>query len=581
MTKYYNFGKLYIELDRGDKMRKIKLKYGDGYIEDIEPGTPLYEIAHRVKKDYKYKIVAAKLGSNVTNLNTLVSSNDRVEFYDMSSPFGNRIYSRSLELLANVASRKLFGKDTDVLIDYSIENGIHCEIVGKKINSISVQKIEEEMKNLVSKKLPIESVIVDRIEAIRYLKKTGQADKSDIIRYLTADTIMVNHLDDMYDYFFGPLVHNTEVLTKFLLKYSGENTFIIVYPTKDNPNVIKEYINHPLTDKTYKDFSQWGQLVGIPTVSVLNKIITTGLAEAVVRFFEAHYNEEISNVIESVVKKRNKVKMILLAGPSSSGKTTTSMKLGLYLRVKGIVFKKISLDDYFIDREYCPKDEKGNYDFSDIKALDVKLFQKQLKDMLDGKKVLMPTYNFIVGKKEFKDNYIQLNEGEMLVIEGIHTLNEELTKMVPREEKFKIFQSPIAGLKIDNHNRLHATDIRKIRRIVRDNTFRGTSAEETLSMWSNVDREVEKNIYPFQDDVDAIINSSLGYELNVLKIYAEPLLFGIDIDSPEYPEAKRLINLLRGFLTISSDIVPRDSILREFIGGSIFKEYKIREEKRK
>ena len=560
-------------------MRKIKLKYKNGYIENIEPNTSLHEIAEAVKNEYEYKIVGARLGAKQTNLNALVTNNNTVEFYDMSSSFGNRIYSRSLEFLANFAARKLFGKDIDVLIDYSIENGIHCEIAGRKINSASILKLEEEMKNLVSQKLPIESVIVDRIEAVRYLKRTGQVDKADILKYLTDDTIMVNHLGDMYDYFYGPLVHNTGVLTKFSLQYSGDNTFIIVYPTKDNPNTLRKYVNHPLTDKTYKDFSQWGELVGIPTVSVLNQIITTGWGEAAVRFFEAHYNEEISKVVEAVEKNKNKIKLILLAGPSSSGKTTTSMKLGLYLRVKGIVFKKISLDDYFIDREKCPKDENGNYDFSSIDALDVTLFKKHLKELIEGKKVLMPTYNFVTGKQEFADNYIKLNEGEVIVIEGIHALNEVLTDVVPREQKFKIFQCPLAGLKIDNHNRLHATDIRKIRRIVRDNTFRGTSAEQTLSMWPNVDKEAEKHIYPFQDDADAIINSSLGYELNVLKIYAEPLLFGIDVDSPVYPEAKRLINLLRCFLTISSEMVPRDSILREFIGGSIFKEYRIRKDR--
>lgn len=562
-------------------MKRIKLKYKDGYIENIEQGTPLYEIAEAAKKDYKYKIVGAKLGPLLTNLNTVVTANSTLEFYDMSSSIGNRIYSRSLEFLAGAATRKIFGQEADIIIDYSIENGIHCEIIGKKINSIHVQKIEDTMRKLVEQKLPIESMIVDRIEAMKYLKKTGQKDKADIIRYLTDDTIMVNHLGNMYDYFYGPLVHNTEILTKFNLENTGDNTFIIVYPTKDSPNRIKKYISHPLTEKTYKKFSHWGKIVGIPTVSVLNQVITKGMGEAAVRFFEAHYNEEISEVIEAINKKKDKVKMILLAGPSSSGKTTTSMKIGLYLRVKGIVFKKVSLDDYFIDRKYCPKDENGNYDFSDIKALDIKLFQKQLKDMLAGKKVLMPRYNFVTGKQEFNDNYIKLNEGEMLVIEGIHTLNEELTSIIPREQKFKIFQSPLAGLKIDNHNRLHATDIRKIRRIVRDNTFRGTSAEDTLSMWPNVDREAEKNIYPYQDDIDAIINSSLGYELNVLKIYAEPLLFGIDIDSPVYPEAKRLINLLSAFLTISSDMVPKDSILREFIGGSIFKEYTIGEENKR
>lgn len=561
-------------------MDKVILRYkGDVTVVDVD--TPLYVVAKMVKDDFKYKIVGAKLGSNIVDLNTKVTNNETLEFYDMSSDIGNRIYSRSLEFLTTISSKRVLGKDTDILINYSIDNGIYCEVSGKKINSISVSKIEEEMRKYVLKELPFKKVVVDRVEAIRYLKKMRQIDNVDILKYLTDDTITIDLLDETYDYFYGPLVYNTKVLTKFALKYIGDNTFVLIYPTKDSPNVIKECLDHPLTNKTYKDYSHWGKLVGISTVSALNRIIASGFGEAAVRFFEAHYDEEISEVIETVCKRRDKIKMILLAGPSSSGKTTTSMKLGLYLRVKGIVFKKISLDDYFVDRKYCPKDEDGNYDFSDIKALDVKLFQKQLKDMISGKEVLMPTYDFVSGKQIFKDNYIRLNEGEMLVIEGIHTLNEKLTSIIPRNEKFKIFQSPLAGLKLNNHNRLHATDIRKLRRIVRDNTFRGTSAENTLAMWPNVDKEAEKNIYPFQDDADAIINSSLGYELNVLKIYAEPLLFGIDIDSPVYPEAKRLIDLLRGFLTISSEIVPRDSILREFIGGSIFREYKVRENEHK
>ena len=555
-------------------MKKIKLKYKDGYIDGIEEGTTLYEISNRIKDDFKYQIVGAKIDSDITGLNTEVIRSGKVEFYDISSKIGNRIYSRSLEYLTTLASKRVLGNDTDVMINYSIDNGIHCEIIGKVLTNKIVNKIEEEMKNLVSQNLQFKNIIVDRVEAIKYLKRVKQYDKVDMLKYMTDDTITINLLDDTYDYFYGPLVPHTGILKKFALEYTKGNTFVLIYPTSDSPNKIKKYNEHLLTNKTYKDFSDWGKKVGVPTVSRLNDIISMGQSEAAVRFFEAHYNEEISEVIETVCKKRDKIKMILLAGPSSSGKTTTALKLGLYLRVKGIKFKKISLDDYFVDRVNTPKDENGNYDFSDIKALDVKLFQHQLLEMLKGKKVLMPTYDFIIGKKVYNNNYIQLQEGDMLIIEGIHTLNEEITSVIPREEKFKIFQSPLAGLKIDNHNRLHATDVRKIRRIVRDNTYRGTTAEETLSMWPNVDKEAEKNIYPYQDDADAIINSSLGYELNVLKIYAEPLLFGIDVESDMYPEAKRLLNLLRGFLAISSEQVPKDSILREFIGGSIFKDYK-------
>lgn len=554
-------------------MKKLKLKYKDTYIEDIEVGSTLYDVSEKVKNDFKYPIVGALYGENLTDLNMEVNYNKKVDFYDLSSKIGNRIYSRSLEFLTTYATKKVLD-GAEIMIDYSLENGIYCEIVGKTINSITVNKIEQYMKKIVKEELPFNNVVVDRIEAIRYLKKAGQYDKANTLKYLTDDTISIYLLDDMYDYFYGPLVYNTKLLNKFELQYNKNNSFILCYPSESNPNIVKKYIDHPLTSKTYKKFYEWARQTGITTAPGLNELIAIGQSEAVVRLFEAHYNEEISEVIEEVYKKKEKIKMILLAGPSSSGKTTTAKKLGLYLRVKGIRFKMISLDDYFVDREKVPLDEEGNYDFSDVKALDVKLFQRHLLKILDGQKVLMPTYNFVIGKKVYDDNYIKLDDGDMLIVEGIHTLNEEITNVVPRENKFKIFQCPLVNLKLDNHNRLHTTDVRKLRRIVRDNMYRGTSAEKTLAMWNNVDKEAQKNIYPYQDDADAIINSSLGYELNVLRIFAEPLLFGISVDSAQYYEAKRLLKLLKNFLTISSETVPRDSILREFIGGSVFKDYK-------
>ena len=553
----------------------MKLKYKKRHL-TVKPGETLYEVSKTVKGEYKYPIVGAKLGNKLTDLNEKVQSDNTIEFYDLSTSIGNRIYSRSLEFLTTYASKIVLGNDTDIHINYSLENGIYCEIVGKKIQATSVKKIENEMKELVKQKIPFQNVIVDRYEAIKYLKKVGQIDKANTLKYITDDTISIHLLNDMYDYFYGPLVYNTSILTNFKLKYNKENSFILMYPSTESPDKINKYIEHPLTNKTYKNFYKWGKDVGITTVPQINDIIAIGQGEAVVSLYEAHYNEEISEVIEEVYKRKNKVKMILLAGPSSSGKTTTAKKIGLYLRVKGIRYKQISLDDFFVDREKTPLDENGNYDFADINALDIKLFKKQLQRILKGQKVLMPTYDFVIGKRTYKDNYIKLEKGEMLVIEGIHTLNEYLTDVVPRDEKFKIFQCPLVNLKLDNHNRIHTTDVRKIRRIVRDNTYRGNSAEETLKMWPNVDKEAKKNIYPYQDDADAIINSSLGYELSSLRIYAEPLLYGIDVNSPQYPEAKRLLKLLRNFLTISSEMVPKDSILREFIGGSIFKDYKER-----
>ncbi len=553
-------------------MKKLKLKYKDRYIENVEYETPLYEILKEIKEDYKYSVVGASLDGYLVDLNTKITENEKVEFYDTSSVIGNRIYARSLEFLITVACKKVLDNDSEVLINYSLENGVCIEITGKKISTITIKKIEEKMNELVNSELPINYIIVDRLDAIKYFKRNNQMDKVNSLKYMTSKTITLYTLDDVYDYFYWPLVYNTKLLNKFAISNLKDNKFILSYPTSANPNKVKEYIKHDLTAKTYEDFQNWGRLINIKTASDLNRLCALGQDVETVKLFETHYEDQLSKIAEEISKRKDKIKIILLAGPSSSGKTTTAKKLELYLKVKGMHTKKISLDNYFVDRIYAPKDDEGNLDYSDIKSLDVTLFQKQLSRMLKGNKVLMPTYDFVNGKKYYKDNYIKLAEDDIIIVEGIHTLNEKLTSIIPRENKYKIFISPLVSLKLDNHNRIHSTDVRKIRRIVRDNLFRGTSAEETLAMWPNVDKEAIKNIYPYQDDADSILNSSLGYELNVLRIYAEPLLYGIESTSKEYVEAVRLLNLLHNFLTITSEVVPKDSILREFIGGSSFKD---------
>ena len=425
---------------------------------------------------------------------------------------------------------------------------------------------------MVEQKFTFKEMLVDRFDAIKYFKKHHQMDKVESFRYMTNRTVTLYSLDGIYDYFYGPLVYNTGLLDKFDMIYLKDNSFILTYPSTKNPNQVDKYIHHKLTFDTYKSFQNWGRTIGISTAPDLNKICTEGKYTDMLRLFETHYEDQLSLIAEEIYKKKDQIKIILLAGPSSSGKTTTAKKLSLYLQVKGLNCHKISLDDYFVDRDKAPRDENGDLDFSSIESIDTTLFNNHLNKLLSGHKVSMPTFDFITGKKEYNDNYLKLEEGEILIIEGIHTLNEKLTKNIPRENKFKIFMSPLIHLKLDNHNRVHTTDVRKIRRIVRDNQFRGTNAETTLAMWPNVDKEARLSIYPYQDDADAMINSSLGYELSVLRIYAEPLLYGIDSNSAQYPEAIRLINLLRNFLPITSEVVPKDSILREFIGGSVFEE---------
>lgn len=553
-------------------MRNLKLKYKNTYLEDIPEDTTLYEVSKKVKGEFKYPIVGARLGEFLVGLNTKVTSNERVEFYDLSTFIGNRIYSRSLEFLVTVATKKVLGDETDILINYSLENGIYCEIIGQRITKITAEKIKEQMKKMVEQKFTFKEMIVDRFDAIKYFKKHHQMDKVESFRYMTNRTVTLYSLDGIYDYFYGPLVYNTGLLDKFDMLYLKDNSFILTYPSTKDPNKIDKYIHHKLTFDTYKSFQNWGRTIGISTAPDLNKICTEGKYVDMLRLFETHYEDQLSLIAEEIYKKKDQIKIILLAGPSSSGKTTTAKKLSLYLKVKGLNCHQISLDDYFVNRDIAPRDENGDLDFSSIDSIDTTLFNNHLSKLLSGHKVSMPTFDFITGKKEYNDNYLKLEEGEILIIEGIHTLNEKLTKNIPRENKFKIFMSPLIHLKLDNHNRVHTTDVRKIRRIVRDNQFRGTDAETTLAMWPNVDKEARLSIYPYQDDADAMINSSLGYELSVLRIYAEPLLYGIDSNSAQYPEAIRLINLLRNFLPITSEVVPKDSILREFIGGSVFEE---------
>lgn len=553
-------------------MRNLKVKYKNTYLDEIPEDTTLYEISKKVKSDFKYPIVGARLGAFLVGLNTKLTNNDKVEFYDLSSQVGNRIYSRSLEFLVTVATKKTLGDDTDILINYSLENGIYCEIIGQRITKTTVDKIEKEMHKMVDQKFTFKEMIVDRIDAINYFKKHNQMDKVKSFRYMTNRTVTLYSLDGIYDYFYGPLVCNTGLLDKFGILYLKDNSFILTYPSVTNPDKVDKYVHHKLTFDTYKSFQNWGKTINITTAPDLNQICTIGKYSDVLRLFETHYEDQLSLLAEEIYKKKDQIKIILLAGPSSSGKTTTAKKLSLYLKVKGINSHKISLDDYFVDRDKAPRDEYGQLDFSSIESIDTTLFNNHLTKLLEGHKVLMPTFDFITGKKEFKDKYLKLEENEMLIIEGIHTLNEKLTKNIQRENKFKIFMSPLIQLKLDNHNRVHTTDVRKIRRIVRDNLFRGTNAETTLEMWPNVDKEARLSIYPYQDDADAMINSSLGYELSVLRIYAEPLLYGIDITSKQYPEAMRLINLLRNFLPITSEVVPKDSILREFIGGSVYED---------
>ncbi len=549
-------------------MIKISIKSETPKVIEVPVGTTLYNISKQCQADFKFPILAATLNNVLANLSKKVFTDSVVEFFDRTSEVGNRVYSRSLEFLVTTSASLVLGPKSDVLVDYSLDNGIYCEVTNKTLSENIMHAIENKMLELVQRKIPYEFVPVTKLDAMDYFEKCGQIDKVENLRYISNSTVKLHKIGTHYDYFFGPIAHDTGQTDIFKLTYLDQNSFIISYPNMKRPEDVANYIHHQKLFEEYHRYQTWSRKVNLSLSSDLNKLGTLGKYNEAINLSETHYNDQLSLVAEDINQKIDRVKLILLSGPSSSGKTTTAKKLKIHLKVRGITVHEISLDDYFIDRDKTPKDENGNYDYANLKALDLDLFNEHMQKLLSGEEVLLPKYDFTKGKQVFANDYLKLEQGDILLIEGIHTLNDELTKYVPRENKYKIYLSPLTPLKIDNHNRVHTSDARKLRRIVRDNNFRGTSAEETLKIWPNVMKEAEDNIYPYQDDVDMIINSALNYEIGVLKIYAEPLLFAISEDSEFYPEANRLLTLLRNFLPISSELVPPDSVLREFIGGS-------------
>lgn len=551
-------------------MKYLKVKINDKFY-DVQYGTTLYEISRLVKQDFTYPILCANVNNVLTDLSKSLETNANISFYDRTSEIGNRVYARSLEFLVTVSAKKVLKEGAHVIIDYSLDNGIYCEVEGQRITQKTIDTIYNEMKEMVSERLKFKKIIASRIDTIEYFEKRGMLDKVKNLRYTTNQTITLHTLNDTYDYYFGPLVYDTGQINLFELIYLKENSFLITFPNKNKPKTVTDYQHHKLIFEEYRKFSDFTKNNHLKMVNEINDASALNKTVNLIRLSEAYYEHQISLSASKIAKKED-LKIILITGPSSSGKTTTSKKLELALKVLGVTSHRISLDDYFVDRDKTPKDKDGNYNFAHLKAIDLDTLEKNIKDLLEGKEVKTPTYNFIKGKQEYNGKTLKLKEHDVLIIEGIHAFNDNLLKSIPRENKYKIYLSPLTSLKIDNHNRVHTSDIRKIRRIVRDSKFRGYPAIKTLRSWENVVKEAYDTIFPFEDDADTVINTSLNYELGVLRVYAEPLLYAIDERDEHYPEVTRLINLLRNFLPISSENVPKDSLLREFIGGGIYNE---------
>ena len=531
-------------------------------------GISLSEISKNFQDSCKYPIVLARIGNSLKELNAPVNKSCTIEFLDLTSREGSRAHISGLTFVTLYAVKSLYGPNANIYVQHSIDKGIYIE-TNFELTEEKVTQIRNTMQKIIDNNLDITKLTIDRIEAIKYFESIKDYTKAGVMKYNTNTYITLYRLGNSYNYFYNMMPTSTGKLKDFDLTYVGEKGFVLRFPTAYIKDKIKEYEHHPHMFDVFQEYRDWAKLMKIENSVDLNKVVSSGKINDLIRIDETLQSNKLLQVARKISENKDKIKVILIAGPSSSGKTTSSRKLTMYLKSFGLKIRPISMDDYFLEKDETPLGEDGKPDFESLTAMDLKLFDDQIAKLLNREEVTIPTYNFILGMKEFKEK-VQLDKDEILIIEGIHALDTNVLTNIPRENKYKIYLSALTEINIDNHNRISTSDNRLLRRMIRDNRTRGYDVTKTLEAWPKVRIGEEKYIFPYQDDADFTFNTGLIYEIGVLKTYVEPLLYSVDEDSPYYEEAKRLIDFLRLFLPIPSDAIPSDSIIREFIGNSCF-----------
>jgi len=545
--------------------REIKITL-EGKALSVPRGTTIEELVKGATGKNGTIIVAAWVNNEIRELTYPIEQEADIRYVDLTSEDGVRIYQRSMKFLLIKAVHDLF-PDKEVQIRHSVRKGIFFEIINYKVTAEDAQRIEARMRELVALDRRYVKVMVSTEDARKIFLKRGREDRHRAIEYREKGYVTLYVFDDIEDYFYGYMVPSTGYLKLFRVEAENDG-IVLVMPKKHSPNQLPDI---PLPRKLFNvftEYSNWIKILGVEDVGLLNDVVSDGRIKEFILISEALHEKKIASIADMIHTQNKKV--ILIAGPSSSGKTTFAQRLSIQLRVNGLVPLNISVDDYFVDKTRTPLDEEGKPDYEALETVDLELFNRNINALLKGEAIDVPFYNFQTGKREYRGKKMQLHEGEVLVIEGIHALNPKLTEQVPADSKFRIYISAITSMRIDQHNRIPTTDLRLLRRIVRDNRFRGTPAPATIDMWPSVRRGEERNIFPFQEEADAMFNSSLIYELLVMKGFALPLLTAITKDMPQYSEARRLIEFLSYFLQIPADDIPPNSILREFTGGSVF-----------
>ena len=537
----------------------------------MEDRILLKELADKAQPEFKDQIVLARVNGKLCELWKKVYPDSKIEYITTAQSDGLLTYKRSATLIMLKAIYDVYGH-TDierVKVEFSLSKGYYCTVKGNvSVNDEFICRVKARMREIVDGDMPIIKHTIPKDEAVKHFGNHGMYDKEKLFRYRKSSTVNVYRLDGFEDYYYGYMVPSSGYIQHYEL-FLYDKGFVIQFPTVENTKDIPEFAPQNKLFKVLDESTEWCRMLGVETVGDLNETIVSGNIKELILVQEALQEKKLADIAQRISDDPSK-KFIMIAGPSSSGKTTTSYRLAIQLRAHGMRPHQISLDNYFVDREFTPKDENGDYNFECLEALDIEQFNKDMTALLNGERVELPSFNFKLGKREYNGDYKELGPSDVLVIEGIHGLNDRLSYSLPKESKFKIYLSALTQLNIDEHNRIPTTDGRLIRRIVRDAQTRGTSAKKTIAMWPTVRKGEEENIFPFQEEADVMFNSALIYELALLKQYAEPLLFGIGRDEPEYPEANRLIKFLDYFLGIPNDFIPINSIAREFIGGSCF-----------
>jgi len=535
---------------------------------EVEEGISLEELAGKYKDLFSAEPLLAAVDNEIMELRSKITKDCSIEFLDINNHYGYSAYQRGIVYLMIYSFKKVLGYGIKVNIKHSINQNYYCTVDGGSIDAETIKKVEVYMKELVKRNIPIERVSVTVSDGLSLYSNYTDMDMSEELKYTHSTKITMHKMNDFYDYMYGDMVISTGVLKIFGLVYKKDNAFVIRFPLRNDTSKLNEVLYYEKLMKIFEESLDWAKVLNVESVKYLNNMICDGKIRDIICLSEAFHEKKLAQISDMITRGRKRI--ILIAGPSSSGKTTFAKRLCIQLRVNGINPHIISLDNYYFNRDRTPVDEFGKPDYECLESIDVKQINEDINVLLKGETVQIPEYNFFKGCREYKGNFIKLDDDDVLVIEGIHGLNEKLTKEVPKECKFKIYISALTQININPHNRITTTDTRLIRRLVRDSQFRGFDAVSTIDIWPSVLRGERKYIFPFQEEADVMFNSALVYELAVLKPFVEPLLFKIDKSYPAYREAKKLIKFMNGFLSINDKYIPQNSIIREFIGGSCF-----------